>query len=113
MLCEQAVQERYGNAAIIVRPHIVAGPGDKTDRYTYWPVRIDAGGEIIAPGDPANPVQYIDVRDLSEFCIHLLEQDIPGVFNGAGPSYSELSMRELLYAIRGRDIKQVKIYLGG
>ncbi len=101
VLCEQAVQERYGNAATIVRPHIVAGPGDKTDRYTYWPVRIDAGGEIIAPGDPANPVQYIDVRDLSEFCIHLVEQDTAGVYNGAGPSYSELSMQELLYAIRG------------
>ena len=101
VLCEKAVQDRYGDAATIVRPHIVAGPGDKTDRYTYWPVRIDAGGEIIAPGDPANPVQYIDVRDLSEFCIHLVEQDTPGIFNGAGPTYSELSMQELLYAIRG------------
>lgn len=101
VLCEQAVQKRYGNAATIVRPHIVAGPGDKTDRYTYWPVRIDTGGEMVSPGDPAAPVQYIDVRDLSEFCIHLVEQDTPGIYNGAGPSYSELSRQELLYAIRG------------
>lgn len=65
VLCEQAVQERYGDAATIVRPHIVAGPGDKSDRFTYWPVRIDQGGEMVCPGDPMNPVQYIDVRDLS------------------------------------------------
>jgi 2'-hydroxyisoflavone reductase len=101
VLCEQAVQERFGDAATIVRPHIVAGPGDKSDRYTYWPVRIDRGGEMICPGDPANPVQYIDVRDLSEFCLHLVEQDTAGVFNGAGPSYSELSMQEFIYAVRG------------
>ena len=101
VLCEQAVQERYGDAATIVRPHIVAGPGDKSDRYTYWPVRIDQGGEMICPGDPDNPIQYIDVRDLSEFCLHLVEQDTPGVFNGAGPSYSELSMQEFIYAVRG------------
>lgn len=101
VLCEQAVQERFGEAATIVRPHIVAGPGDKTDRYTYWPVRIDHGGEMICPGDPLNPVQYIDVRDLSEFCLHLVEQDTPGVFNGAGPSFSELSMQEFIYAVRG------------
>ena len=101
VLCEQAVQERYGDAATIVRPHIVAGPGDKSDRYTYWPVRIDQGGDMICPGDPANPVQYIDVRDLSEFCVRLVEQDTAGVFNGAGPSYSELSMQELIYAVRG------------
>lgn len=101
VLCEQAVRERYGEAGTIVRPHIVAGPGDTTDRYTYWPVRIDRGGEVIGPGDPATPVQYIDVRDLSEFCIHLVEQDTPGVYNGAGPTPSELSMRELLSAIRG------------
>jgi len=101
VLCEQAVQERFGDAATIVRPHIVAGPGDKSDRFTYWPVRIDRGGDMICPGDPANPVQYIDVRDLAEFCLHLVEQDTPGVFNGAGPSYSELSMQEFIYAVRG------------
>ena len=108
VLCEQAVQERYGEAATIVRPHIVAGPGDKTDRYTYWPVRIDHGGEMICPGDPTNPIQYIDVRDLSEFCIHLVEQDTPGVFYGAGPSYSELSIREFIYAVRGVTSADVK-----
>jgi 2'-hydroxyisoflavone reductase len=108
VLCEQAVQERYGEAATIVRPHIVAGPGDKTDRYTYWPVRIDHGGEMICPGDPMNPIQYIDVRDLSEFCLHLVEQDTPGVFNGAGPCYSELSLQEFIYAVRGVTSTDVK-----
>jgi 2'-hydroxyisoflavone reductase len=101
VLCEQAVQEVFDDAATIVRPHIVAGPGDKSDRYTYWPTRIDQGGEMICPGDPLNPVQYIDVRDLSEFCVRLVENDTAGVFNGAGPSYSELSMQEFIYAVRG------------
>jgi len=108
VLCEQAVEERYGEAATIVRPHIVAGPGDKTDRYTYWPVRIDHGGEMICPGNPLNPVQYIDVRDLSEFCVHLVEQNTPGIFNGAGPCYSELGMREFIYAVRGVTSSKVK-----
>jgi len=108
VLCEQAVEERYGKAGTIVRPHIVAGPGDTTDRYTYWPVRIDKGGEVIGPGDPANPMQYIDVRDLSEFCLHLVEQSTPGIYNGAGPTPSELSIRELLYAIRGVTSSDVK-----
>ena len=101
VLCEQAVREHYGEAATIVRPHIVAGPGDRTDRYTYWPVRIDHGGEVICPGSPDQSVHYIDVRDLSEFCVHLVEQNTPGTYNGAGPTYNPLSMSELIYAIRG------------
>ncbi len=108
VLCEQAVMVRYGSAGTIVRPHIVAGPGDTTDRYTYWPARIDQGGEVIVPGGTADPVQYIDVRDLSEFCLHLLAQDTTGIFNGAGPAYSQLSMQELIYAIRGVTSADVK-----
>jgi 2'-hydroxyisoflavone reductase len=101
VLCEQAVQERYGDQSTIVRPHMVAGPGDHTDRYTYWIARIDHGGDVIAPGDPDSPSQYIDVKDLSEFSVNLVEADQPGVFNGAGPTYSELPFAGLLYAIRG------------
>ena len=63
---------------------------------------------MICPGDPANPLQYIDVRDLSEFCLHLVEQGTPGVFNGAGPSYSELSLQEFIYAVRGVTASDIK-----
>jgi 2'-hydroxyisoflavone reductase len=100
ILCEQAVMETYGHRGTVVRLHVVAGPGDPTDRFTYWPVRIDHGGEIIAPGEMDDPVQFIDVRDLAEFDIHLLERDTPGTFNAAGPTLDGTSMAEFLYGIR-------------
>ena len=100
VLCERAVRETYGPRSTIIRLHIVAGPGDTTDRFTYWPVRIDRGGEVIAPGDMANPVQTVDVRDVAEFTIHSLERETPGIFNAAGPTQDELTMAEFLYGIR-------------
>ncbi|WP_419948167.1 NAD-dependent epimerase/dehydratase family protein [Candidatus Palauibacter sp.] len=100
VLCEEAVQEIYGDRGTVTRLHVVAGPGDPTDRFTYWPVRTHHGGEVIAPGDMDNPVQYIDVRDLAEFCMHLLEADTGGIFNVAGPTLDETRMDEFLYGIR-------------
>ena len=100
VLCEEAVREVYGDRGTVTRLHVVAGPGDPTDRFTYWPVRIHQGGEVIAPGDMDNPVQYIDVRDLAEFCTHLLEEDTGGTFNVAGPTLEETRMDEFLYGIR-------------
>ncbi len=101
VLCEEAVREIYGSRGTVVRLHVVAGPGDPTDRFTYWPVRIDTGGVVIAPGDMDNPVQYIDVRDLAEFNMHLLENQTSGTFNAAGPTLDEMGMAEFLYGIRG------------
>ncbi|WP_419164833.1 SDR family oxidoreductase [Candidatus Palauibacter sp.] len=100
VMCEEAVREIYGGRGTIARLHVVAGPGDPTDRFTYWPVRIHDGGEAIAPGDMDNPVQFIDVRDLAEFAMHLLEQDTGGIFNVAGPTLDETRMDEFLYGIR-------------
>ena len=100
VLCEQAVRETYGARSTILRLHIVSGPGDPTDRFTYWPVRIDRGGEVIAPGAVANPVQTVDVRDLAEFTIHSVERETSGTFNAAGPTQDPLSMAEFLYGIR-------------
>ena len=100
VLCEQAVSQLFGSRGTILRLHIVAGPGDPTDRYTYWPVRIAAGGEVVAPGDPSHPVQYVDVRDLAEFVTRVAENDIGGTFNTAGPAYSPLGMAEFLYGTR-------------
>ena len=78
VLAERAVGEGFGARTLIVRPPVIVGPGDRSDRFTYWPDRIDAGGEVLVQGDPTDPVQFIDVRDLSEFYIHLLEQQTAG-----------------------------------
>lgn len=99
VLCEQAVNDVYGKLATIVRPTAVAGPNDRTDRFTYWPVRINQGGEILAPGDYTDPIQFIDVRDLAEFMVHLLEKNASGTFNVAGPE-ADLSIAEFLYGCR-------------
>ena len=100
VLCENAVTDTYRERGTVVRLHVVAGPGDPTDRFTYWPVRIDHGGEIIAPGSRSTPVQFIDVRDLAEFMVLCLERDIGGTYNAAGPALDPTSMAEFLYGIR-------------
>src|SRR6266849_10617468 len=64
---------------------LIVGPGDPTDRYTYWPVRIDRGGEALAPGSPEDPVQYVDARDLAAWIVGDVERGTVGVFNATGP----------------------------
>jgi 2'-hydroxyisoflavone reductase len=98
-LCEQEAQKAFGENAIVVRPGLIVGPMDPSDRFTYWPVRIDRGGEVLAPGNPTDPVQIVDARDLGTWYIHLLEQGHTGVFNATGPE-SPLSIAEMLYGIR-------------
>ncbi len=71
--------------AIIVRPTYMMGPGDKSDRFIYWPVRLARGGEILIPGKANDPVQYIDVRDVAEWMIRLAEENKAGTYNAAGP----------------------------
>ena len=83
--CEHEVQEAFGGRAIVVRPTYIVGPGDTTDRFPYWPVRLAKGGEVLAPGRRDDPVQLIDVRDLSEWMVRLLEQQVAGVYNAVGP----------------------------
>jgi 2'-hydroxyisoflavone reductase len=100
VLCEQAVQEAYGDKATILRLHIVAGPGDPTHRFTYWPVRIDKGGEVIAPGAPDAPVQHIDVRDLADFALRCAEQGYAGIYNVAGPAASPMTLATYLEEVR-------------
>src|SRR5262249_8968872 len=78
-----------------VRPGLIVGPRDPSGRFTYWPVRVARGGEILAPGSGDDPVQYIDVRDLAEWIVGVGEQSTVGVYNALGPA-SPLAMRELL-----------------
>lgn len=98
-LCEEETRKAFPDGAIIVRPHLIVGPGDRSDRWTYWPLRVARGGEVMAPGTPDDPTQYIDARDLAEFDIHLIEQRAIDTYSGVGP-LSRLSMAELLYGMR-------------
>ena len=82
---EQEVAKHYASAYTIVRPGLIVGPLDRSDRFTYWPVRIDRGGEVLSPGTPNDPTQFIDARDLAEFMIRLAERKTTGTFNTVGP----------------------------
>ncbi|HNY40176.1 MAG TPA: NAD-dependent epimerase/dehydratase family protein [Bryobacteraceae bacterium] len=85
VLCEKATQEALPGRTAIVRPGYIVGPDDPSGRFTYWPVRIDRGGEVLAPGAPTDPLQIIDVRDLGAWLITAVERGAMGVFNTAGP----------------------------
>lgn len=85
---EIATKEAFGSdRSIIVRPTLIVGPGDRTDRFPYWLARLEKGGDIIIPGHREEVVQYIDVRDLAEWMIRLLENKAAGVYNGSGPGF--------------------------
>ena len=94
-LCEKTMLDLYGESGLVVRPGLIVGPNDPTDRYTYWPVRIAKGGEVLAPEKPEVPVQIIDVRDLSDFIIKLIEENASGIYNATGPDY-ELTFGRML-----------------
>jgi 2'-hydroxyisoflavone reductase len=86
VLCERAVTAAFGaERSAIVRPGYIVGPGDPTDRFTYWPWRIAQGGEVLAPGSPDDPLQWIDVRDLADWLVTLAERGTIGMFNAVGP----------------------------
>ena len=96
-LCEQAAEAAMPGKVANVRPGLIVGPGDRSDRYTYWPVRVARGGEVLAPGDGSDPVQYVDVRDLAAWVVHLVETRTMGVFNATGPAGTE-TMKAFLEA---------------
>jgi len=86
-LCESAATGVYGAGhTTVIRPGLIVGPDDNTDRFTYWPARAARGGQLAAPGSPQDPVQVIDVRDLAEFTIHAIERRTAGVFNALSPT---------------------------
>lgn len=96
--CEAEAAKWFGATTTIVRPTLIVGPGDDTDRFTYWPARLSRGGEVLAP-PREDPVQFIDARDLAEWTIRLVEQRAFGAFNGVGPA-SALPVGDLLIGIR-------------
>lgn len=83
---EQEVRTGMPGRELIIRPSYIVGPGDTSDRFTYWPVRIARGGEVLVPGRKTDFVQYVDVRDLAEWLVSLIDGDIVGTFNVAGPA---------------------------
>ena len=93
--CEKAVQDVFGIRSLIIRPGLIVGPHDPTDRFTYWPVRVAGGGDVLAPDKPEALTQIIDVRDLSDFIIELIQHNVSGVFNATGPDH-ELTFGTLL-----------------
>lgn len=100
-LCEQAAEKAMPGRTTVIRPGFIVGPGDPSDRFTYWPWRVQHSGEngygmeMLAPGTGDDPVQVIDVRDLAAFMLHVAENNTIGTFNACGPDY-RLTMRKLL-----------------
>ena len=99
-LAEQRARDAFGSdRTLVFRPGLIIGPGDTTDRFTYWPVRIHRGGEVLAPGDGSDPVQIIDARDFGEWLVRMAEDGESGTYNVVGPR-TPRPMAELLYGIR-------------
>jgi 2'-hydroxyisoflavone reductase len=98
--CEQKVLDAFRDRGLVVRPTYIVGPGDTTDRFPYWPVRLARGGEVLAPGRHDDPVAWIDVRDLAEFMLKLLEDKRSGVYNVVGPKPGSAA-REFYERARG------------
>lgn len=97
VLSERAVAQAFPERALIIRPGLIVGPHDPSDRFTYWPARVARGGEVLAPSPPQRSVQFIDVRDLAEWIIRLVEAGAIGTYNATGP-LQPLSMGTLLAA---------------
>jgi nucleoside-diphosphate-sugar epimerase len=86
VLSEREAEKWFPGKTLIIRPGLIVGPRDETDRFTYWPVRIDRGGEVLAPGTTNDPVQFIDARDLAEWTIRMVENRETGIYNATGPA---------------------------
>ena len=98
-LSEAEAEKWFPGKTLIIRPGYIVGPGDESDRFTYWPVRVERGGEVLAPGSAADPIQIIDARDLAEWTIRMVEQGTTGSFNAVGPK-SKLAMGRMLDVIK-------------
>jgi 2'-hydroxyisoflavone reductase len=97
--CERAAEAALPGRAMTVRPGLIVGPGDPTDRFTYWPVRLARGGEVLAPGDGTDPMQWIDVRDLAAWMILAAEARLAGTYNAVGPA-TRATARDLVEGCR-------------
>ncbi|MBK9966011.1 MAG: NAD-dependent epimerase/dehydratase family protein [Holophagales bacterium] len=99
LLCEEAAEKLMPGRTLNIRPGYIVGTRDGSDRFTYWPVRIRKGGEVLVPGKPSDPLQFIDVRDLGDWTIRMVESGTNGVYNATGPK-EKLTMGPFLEACR-------------
>ncbi len=107
--CDVAVQDIYGDRCTVVRPDYIVGPGDHTDRFTYWVERVNRGGNILGPSGPTQAASWVDVRDLSPWLVSLGEQDMPGVYNASGPS-SRTTREGLLWGLKAMTAKPTHFF---
>ena len=106
-LSEDEAHKQFPRITTVIRPGLIVGPGDETDRFTYWPVRLARGGKVLVP-PLADPVQFIDARDLAEWTIRMTESKTTGDFNGVGPSF-ELSTGAMLHGINAVTTKGAEL----
>ena len=104
-ICEDAVREVFGENALVVRPGLIVGPHDPTGRFTYWPHRVARGGEVLAPGPPERPTQFVDVRDLAEWIVELCERRISGTYNATHPGVSFAELLETCRTVTASDAR--------
>lgn len=98
-LCEYEIQQNFEGKVLVIRPGLIVGPNDPTDRFSYWPWRVSMGGDVLAPSPPSANLQFVDVRDLAKFIIRMIEKQKEGVYNATGPK-KPLAVGSLLVACR-------------
>ncbi len=98
--CETVAEEAMPGQVTVIRPGLLIGPEDRSDRFTYWTVSTARGGEVLAPGDGSDPIQFVDVRDLGAWIIRCIEERIVGTFNGICPA-GRFTMMEMLHGLKG------------
>ena len=98
-LCEAQVQQVFGSRTLLIRPGLLVGPDDATDRFTYWAWRVARGGEVLAPGRSMRYVQFVDVRDVADWLVALIERGVMGPYNVTGHPFA-LSFGRLLEAMK-------------
>jgi 2'-hydroxyisoflavone reductase len=109
-LCEKRAEAAIGDDRLtILRPTYICGPGDRTDRFTYWPVRTMRGGDMLWPGSPTDPIQIIDVRDLANYTVDCVEKKITGIYNTVTPkgSYTIGDLMDDSLAVTAADMTPV------
>lgn len=106
---EDAVREAMGDAAFVVRPGLITGPADRSDRFGYWPARFARGGRVVVPDTPEQPIQHVDVRDLAAWIVTAGEQGLGGTFDGIGPAGPLLDLLRDVADVVGGDVEFVRV----